>query len=325
MQVPSNICSRDLLHNPEYTFVSEATVDFALKCYEGTAFGENSYTDEEKARLTSDINHIYQKIIAKNPTKKQNAFISCGAPGAGETTLFEKLLITRKQIGETCAYIDPDAVCLKPGMEKTYIKELNEGLEKLKQLPEVQRSAAESVLRKSLYRKWRAGSNAATQFILSELIKNRYSLFFGTTAQSPHIKSTFEFLKKHGYTIHLVYVIAPDDVRYESITYRDRKFVQTTPEDIKEKGEAVPQRIHDYLQYADSIGFYYRKGRDSSAELAATINQGGAKSGLNVYYPKRFKKMAEVHNRVCDRIERPDCRINAKALTGDLLLENSHE
>jgi hypothetical protein len=54
----------------------------------------------------------------------------------------------------------------------------------------------------------------------------------------------------------LIHVSAPDDVRWGSIQERDKTFVQTTEQDIKEKWLLLPQRINDtFLKYADRLSF----------------------------------------------------------------------
>src|SRR5205085_8823258 len=94
----------------------------------------------------------------------------------------------------------------------------------------------QKTIRQELYNKWRPGSNAATHLILAHLIRQQYAFYFGTTASSPSTGKFLEFLKSKGYTIKLLHLTAPDDVRWASVQERDKIFVQTTEEDIRDKG-----------------------------------------------------------------------------------------
>lgn len=106
------------------------------------------------------------------------------------------------------------------------------------------------------YNKWRPASNAAAHIILGNLIREKCAFYFGTTSSSPMTYKFFEFLKSQGYEIKLLHIIAPDDVRIGSIQERDKTFIQTTAQDIAEKGDLTPPRISDtFFKYADEIDF----------------------------------------------------------------------
>jgi len=203
-------------------------------------------------------------------------------------------------LGKIFPYNDPDDVCLK-NMDRTWkqtidteVKNSDLSLDKLKEI------------RKNAYNYWRPASNAATHLILANLIQDRYSFYFGTTSSSPQTGKQFQFLKNLGYRIRLLHITAPDDVRWQSIVKRDQHFVQTTESDTKTKGELVPQRILDtYLKYADEIEFYYRNNVDESAILAATwIRTDEGK--LCIHHPAAYSKMINIHNEICQRIQRSD-------------------
>ena len=213
--------------------------------------------------------------------------------------------------GAEGAYICPDDVCLK-SMSLTYGVELAGRLEDLSKTTFAsaeEAQIAEKNLRQELYNKWRPGSNAATHVILGNLIREKYDIFFGTTASSPFTVNFFQFFKEQGYKIRVLHISAPDDVRWGSIQERDKTFVQTTEQDIVEKGDLVPQRIQDtYLKLADEIAFFYRAGVKENAVLVATWIRGAEseKPVLTIHDSKRYGEIKKIHNAVCDRLKRSD-------------------
>jgi len=268
--------------------------------FTGVAFGNQRYTEREQADLDADILNIYARVLQKAEQlqvgKEKWVNISAGSPGCGKTTV----------LGEA---VDPDALCLKQ-MELTYLKELKAGLKTLEEevfATEAEREQAEKAIRLKMYNKWRPGSNAGCQWILAHLIKKKLPFNYGTTCSSPMTGGFLKFLQDHGYKIRIVHVTAPDEVRVESIKIRDKQFVQTTDDDIREKGRLVPQRLNDtFLRYADEIEFYYRGAPEESATLAATWlrydKQEESKEGpgfkFTVHNHQKLQSIQEVHDSI---------------------------
>lgn len=78
--------------------------------------------------------------------------------------------------------------------------------------------------------------------------------------------------------------------------------MQTTEQDVKEKGLLVPQRINDtFLKYADEIEFYYRDGVNQDAELAARWfrNEDFSKFAgtLQILNLDLYDKIKSIHNK----------------------------
>jgi len=195
------------------------------------------------------------------------------------------------------AYVCPDDVCLK-NQTRTYEESIKGG-------------DGSKEARKAAYDKWRPGSNAAAHLILGNLIREGWAFYFGTTASGPATGKFFEFLKKQGYRIRLIHITAPDDVRWGSIQERDKSFIQTTEQDVKEKALLLPQRIMDtFLKYADDIEFYYRDGVKEEARLAATWTRhaGGSEiSGtLSVQDRPRYDQIKAIHNAAITALKRTD-------------------
>lgn len=181
----------------------------------------------------------------------------------------------------------PDDVCLK-GQTRTYVTDIEAGNDSHN-------------VRESAYTKWRSGSNAATHLLLANLIREKYGFFFGATCSSSMTYKFFEFLKEQGYRIKILHVSANDKVRWGSIQERDKTFVQTTEEDVCEKGLMVPQRINDtFLKFSDEIEFYYRDGVSQGATLAAQWikNEDTSKSAgtLRIIDPEAYEGVKAVHN-----------------------------
>jgi predicted ABC-type ATPase len=250
-----DVCDLNLIYNTSYQyFLPQKVLESFIsgKCFDHP----DHYTDEESKRLQDDINQLYQRMITANPTKENIAIITAGAPGVGKTSKLRQDLEANLLKGNNYAYICPDDVCLQ-NQTKTYQAEIENGDKSM-------------IARQSAYNKWRPGSNAATHLILGNLIREKYAFYFGTTSTGPATAKFFEFLKTQGYRIRLIHVSAPNEVRWESIQERDKTFVQTTEQDVKEKGLLLPQRINDtFLKYADEIEFYYRGGVKQDAILAA--------------------------------------------------------
>lgn len=286
----ANICNLDPLYTSDFTFSLPKAV---LESYfDGKAFdNKTSYTDEERMLLEWDINAIWDRMVLQR-SATPTAVITAGAPGAGKTTLMERVM------KENIPYIDPDAVCLKK-MDLTY----GAGIKALSTM-KFNSPAAELSARLDLYSKWRPGSNAANHVILANLIRKNSDFYFGTTATSPGAANLFKLLKERGYRIKLLHITAPDDVRWASIRERDKTFVQTTQEDVKEKGLLLPQRIQDtYLKFADEIEFFYRGAVNENGTLAATWTK---EEGLAIQDVAVYGQIKKVHNAICDLLKRPE-------------------
>lgn len=276
-RVAFDVCDLNRIYNKEFEYSLPRTV---LEGFlSGKAFDNpNKYSAEELQNLKTDIRELMEKILSRNPIKKPLAVITAGGPGAGKTIKMRQDLDIALQEGNH-AYICPDDVCLKEQQE-TYIADIkgSKGTQKARQ---------------AAYNKWRPGSNAATHMILANLIRERYAFYFGTTSTGPATAKFFEFLKKQRYVIRLLHISAPDSVRWESIKERDKTFVQTTEEDVSEKGRLLPHRISDtYLKYADHIEFYYRGALKEDAVLAAKWDR----RKLTVLDSILYGKIKAIHN-----------------------------
>ena len=109
----------------------------------------------------------------------------------------------------------------------------------------------------------------------------------------------------------MIHVTAPDDVRWDSIKERDKTFIQTTEQDVKEKGLLLPQRINDtFLGFADVIEFYYRDAVQQDAQLAATWTRNQDNTGplglLQITIPSQYEKIKAIHNAAVTTLKKPE-------------------
>lgn len=295
-QINSDVCNVSSIYNKNYQYsLPQKILESFLS---GKAFDNPEvYTSQESEKLRDDINELYQKMLTTSPVKENLAIITAGAPGAGKTVKLRQDLEENASRGKNYAYICPDDVCLK-NQVRTYVAD-------------IESSDQSMISRQKAYNKWRPGSNAATHLILGNLIREKFAFYFGTTSSGPATGKFFEFLKAQGYTIRLIHVSASDDIRWGSIQERDKTFVQTTEEDVKEKGLLLPQRINDtFLKYADEIEFYYRNEVKQDAVLAARWfrNKNGSEfiGTLQILDSQYYEKIKSVHNAAVDILKKPE-------------------
>jgi len=296
MDMPYDVCQLDLIYNNNYEYSLPRNI---LASYlSGKAFDHpEDYSDLEAANLRDDIREIFQEMMSKSPSKEKVAIMTAGAPGSGKTIKMRQDLQEQEAAGKNVAYICPDDVCLK-NMPRTYKQE-------------VENSDGSKESRLAAYNKWRPGSNAATHLILGNLIRENYGFYFGTTSTGPVTWRFLDFLKKQGYQIRLIYVSAPDDIRWKSLEERDKTFIQTTEQDVIQKGELLPQRINDtFLKYADQIDFCYRAEVQQDATLVAKWVRNedtSEKLGtLEIIDQAGYDQIKIIHNKAAEALKRPD-------------------
>ncbi len=282
MAAATNVCNLDSIYHKDFAYsLPRETLESFLS---GAAFDNPTpYSQNESKNLEDDINDLFQALVPSEP--KQVAIISAGAPGSGKTTLIRQQLKAEANY----PYVCPDDVCLK-GQTRTY-------------LTDIKKNGNSFEAKKGAYTKWRPGSNGATHILLAHLIKEKRPFYYGTTCSSPMTYKFFEFLKEQGYRIKVLHVSASDDVRWGSIQERDKMFIQTTEEDIREKGLLVPQRVQDtFLPYADEIAFYYRSSVSSDAIPTATwIRKEDGSSELSIHDNEAYEVVQALLNAVTSR------------------------
>lgn len=298
-----DVCDMSLIYDKEGGYEYSLPKGILESFLSGKAFDNPEvYTESESEGLREDINDIFQNIISANPVKERLAVITAGAPGTGKTIKMRQDLAEYSFLGRNFAYICPDDVCLR-NQTRTHQADIASGDGSIEAF-------------RAAYNKWRPGSNAATHLILGNLIREKYAFYFGTTSSGAATGKFFSFLKKQGYHIRLIHVTAPDEVRWASIKERDKTFVQTTEQDVREKGLLIPQRIMDtFLAYVDEIQFYYRDDVKQDAQLAAKWIRNEdpieALGTLEVISPLSYERIKSIHNAAVEVLGRPDLQWEA--------------
>ena len=189
----TSICHPSRISNSQFQY--SVPEKMMKNFYLGTVFGKiEPYNPSELSRKEKDANQIWERIIAQNPTQNRKIFATAGAPGAGKTSLKEQILKKHYQVGINYAYIDPDAVCLKQ-MDSSYQADVGAGIAQLTNENQQGEYSCtkEKEIRKEAYEYWRPASNAVNHFILGNLLKEGYGIFFGTTSSTPYAAGSFKF------------------------------------------------------------------------------------------------------------------------------------
>jgi predicted ABC-type ATPase len=287
MLIPTvDLFNMDTIYNNEFSYSLPRSV---LESWgNGLGFPDNKveYTADEIDALKFDIMEIWKRIQSRKLAQSKEIILTAGAPGVGKTLLERGMWEASSEF----AYICPDDVCLKE-MEKTY-----RAMVEKDPSPEGMKAA---------YNKWRAASNYAHHIVTANLIRLNQSFFFGTTASGDKTYLFLDFLKKNGYSIRILYVSAPDQVRFDSIEKRDKVFIQTTDQDVLNKQLMVHERVQDtFVKYADRIDFYFRTAVDEAPKLAATWIKNDDKP--HIVNPAVYSEMTKLHDHVCDGMEKPE-------------------
>ena len=163
-----------------------------------------------QANLQEDIRGIYQKMILEqskdNSPAKPVAIITAGASGAGKSTLI------KQDLENIYVYVSGSDVCLKNQI-RTYQNDL-------------QSSDQSLFSRQNIYSKWKPSARAAKHLILGNMIRDKKSFCLGSTCTDSTTGHFFEFLKKQGYQIKLIYVAASDETRWNSIQERNKTLLK---------------------------------------------------------------------------------------------------
>jgi len=232
-----------------------------------------SYSQEENTSIDEEMKIIDEKAFSR--AKKQKHYLgTAGGPGACKSTILEKRLLNQDHEGGY-AYLDPDRVALL-SMKRTFGKDRQNNP-------------------KAAYKKWRDASNFITNTLLNKAFEQGYNIAHGTTGTGASVGDFYKKLKQDGYTISLILCSSPEDARLKAIQYRDeiQKFVQSTHEDIINKGKMFFDRFPVYAEYADDIEFYWTDYFKNGSIKAATWTR---EKGLVILDSKAFAKLEQDYN-----------------------------
>lgn len=264
------------------------------ECLAGIAF-ENveGYTQDESAKLLEDIQDIFSSILSQNPTKGSVATLVVGSSESGKTSLIQRKLKELAAGGASLAYICPDHVCMSE-QKRTYLSE-----------PEAKGEPFNEGFLKA-YKKWRPGSHAATHLILANLIRERYSFFFEPSLTVNFTDTFLQFLKRQGYTIKIWHTSAPEELRVSPLQGRAKKLSQIKEPEIKDKELFAAQLIPSYLNWAESIDFYYRDKSPEEVVLSSIWLKQERKPCLKIYNWINYEKIKELYHLAIDANNNPE-------------------
>jgi len=200
------------------------------------------------------------------PTKNKIYLATAGAPCAGKSTVLEQMIHFDNRY-KNLVKVDPDRWAML-FMLHTYANYMMSPrmVANAKSYQEAQVKA---------YDICRPASNIISLEIMNDAVENGLSVAHGTTLTSPHVAGLLKNLKEKGYQIHLLICMASDETRSSAANHRctAQGYYQSTPEDVREKGILLPQRMQTYFEYADELAFFWRKGANENAILAAQIKE----------------------------------------------------
>jgi len=206
------------------------------------------YSQEEKVAIERDRKNIRELcVLQANKGQKKLIYVAtAGGPGASKTTILESYLKDHSGF----IYVDPDQRALK-FMINTYLQEMNNYT--------LSQSASYHNLLKDAYTKWRGASNYIANSILNEAYAEKFAIAHGTTSTTKHLESFYKKLKARGYRITLLLCSSSEENRLKAIAHREAEqcIVQSTHEDIVQKGQIFFENLPIYFRYADEIRFFW--------------------------------------------------------------------
>ncbi len=208
----------------------------------------SSYTAIEKEAIARDYRNIRELCLAQARKNQQRLIYvaTAGGPGGGKSTILEAYL--RDHPG--FVYIDPDQRALKL-MINTYVQELNNYV--LSSDPDY------SSILTAAYTKWRGASNYIADSLLNAVYGEGLAIAHGTTSTNKNMPILYQKLKGRGYKIILLLCGSTDENRQRAVENRKVKqgVVQSTNEDVKNKGKMFFENLPIYFKFADEIKLFW--------------------------------------------------------------------
>jgi hypothetical protein len=303
MAISDDVCEFRRIYRGEGQYNYSLPEHVLRSFYSGNSFDyKKDYSPDELKRLHDDINEIFQTVLADHPVRGPIAVLTAGASGVGKTVKLHQDLKAHTTLKRRYAYVCPDDVCLK-SMRRTYVAD-------------IEKSDGSAEARAAAYNKWRPGSNAAAHLILANLIREKIAFYFGTTSSGDGTPNFYKFIKSQGYSIRVIHLSAPDDVRLGSIQERNTTFIQVTAQDVQAKGRDIVKRIEDtFLSFATTIEFWEREEVNGDAHQAAVWvrnPEGSPVQGhLLIVCPVRYVQAKAIHNAATEALNLPNLRWEA--------------
>lgn len=281
----------DLSVEERVEFVLNYLEDFK-KIIPSTVIEKNkeNYSDNEIKLINKDYENIKDLIFRdKNPSEFPIYVATAGAPGSCKSTILENYLSDKQNF----VYIDPDQRVLKC-MINTYLQSCSSYM--------FSKDSVFNVLN-TAYIKWRGASNYIACGILNEAFSLKCNIAHGATSTNMiAIESIYKKLKMNNYKIILLLCYSNDEARINTIYYRlkNQGFIQSTYEDLINKGKFFPECFPIYFKYADEIKLYWTEDFIKGSINAATYTKKLGllihdKEALNSFIKKYDKDIKELN------------------------------
>jgi len=175
------------------------------------------------------------------PSTRKVYLATAGAPCAGKSTILEQVMLSNNRYGNLVK-VDPD----RWGMAYMVHSYTAYMMGAAMTANAVDFKAAQV----RAYNVCRPASNVISLEIMNEAVEK-------------------------GYAIDLLVCMASDETRAASATHRstNQGYYQSTPEDVRDKGILLTQRMETLFNHADNLSFFWRDGAISNAVLAGTIKE----------------------------------------------------
>lgn len=239
-----------------------------------------SYSPEELKKIEKDHVIIKELCFGETLAPKKHYVATAGGPGASKTTVLETYLHAHPGF----VYTDPDQRALK-FMVHTYIVSNNNYA--------ISQSASFQDLLKKSYKKWRGASNYIANSILNDAFAKGMPIAHGTTSTAKTMGSFYETLKQQGYHITLLLCVSREDNRLAAVKHRaqHQAFVQSTSEDVIQKGKLFFENFPLYFKWADDMELYLVEDFSKNALLVGTWTK---EKGLKILH-KDFQKLKNLY------------------------------
>lgn len=260
------------------SIIPQAVIDNWVSQYDESSDLWTKYPEltAEKSGLMKQLadldRPILQQICFQNATpvtgRKPVYVATAGAPLAGKSTIIEQEMAANPARYGNIVKVDPDRWGMS-FMTNAYHGHLM-AAGTIANAPDFETAQSRA------YDVARPASNYLTLEILNQAADANYDIAHGTTMTGPHIRSLINGLKDEGYEIDLMLCSAEDDMRADAQQYRAnvQGYYQSTPEDVRSKGIAFPQKMADYFELADNLSLFWRDGVTENGIKAATYENG---------------------------------------------------
>ena len=252
----------------QYSVNSDVFTQYGLSVEEQSTFLELVARDEEICRNFAFAN-------AKKPEGRNPIYLAtAGAPLAGKSTELDRAVQDKDGEYYHTVRIDPDVWTMKTMIHSYQGHMMSQGL--------IADADSFKDAQIKAYDLCRPASNYYSLENMNEAVERKLDIAHGTTMTSEHAGKMLDNYKNNGYDIHLIVVAAPDDIRGEASSYRQKTQAnyQSTPEDVISKGAAFHDRMSTYFEKADKLVLKWRTAVQGDAEVAA-IYENGQKTVVN--------------------------------------------